>query len=114
VSSYFIETCEGHLIVGSNKHYENIYDIPEDVGSDVFKIARKMFSVMRKAYDSNGVTTLQNNEPAGRQHAFHYHLHLFSWYKNDDLYTHMMSQRETTLEERLNYVNKLRKELDSK
>lgn len=63
VASYFIQTCEGHLIVVPNKHYENMYDLPDEIGAQIFAVARKMALVMKKAYGCEGVTTLQNNEP---------------------------------------------------
>lgn len=111
VASYFIETCEGHLIVVPVKHHENLYDLPDEVGAQIFKVARKMAVMMRKAYDCEGVTTLQNNEPAGNQHAFHYHLHLFPRYEGDNLHGNMMSKRETTEDERHKYSTKIIQQL---
>ena len=108
VASYFIKTCEGHLIVVPTKHYENLYDMPDDTGAKIFATSRDYAQIMRQAYNCQGVTVLQNNEPAGGQHAFHYHIHLFPRYENDQLYQNMLSKRETTLEERLEYSQKLK------
>jgi histidine triad (HIT) family protein len=38
---------------------------------------------MKEAYQCDGITTRQNNEPAGDQHAFHFHFHLFPRYTDD-------------------------------
>lgn len=40
----------------------------------------------------DGVTFLQNNEPASNQHAFHYHLHVLPRYTNDNLHAHMLEK----------------------
>jgi histidine triad (HIT) family protein len=107
IASYFIGNNPGHLIVVPTQHYENLYEVPEEVGAAIFS-ASKLFSiVMRKAYGCEGVTTLQNNEPVGNQHALHYHLHLFPRYKDDNLHAHMMEKRVSTPEERASFVEKL-------
>lgn len=109
VASFFIGQNSGHLIVVPIEHYENIYNLPGEVGAHISSIARKFSIIMRKAYECDGVTTLQNNEPAAGQHAFHYHLHLFPRYENDDIYDHMTNKRATTEQERLQYSEKIRK-----
>ncbi len=111
VASYFIGNNPGHLIIVPLIHYENLYDLPGEIGSHIFAIARKMAIAMKEAYQCEGVMTLQNNEPASGQHAFHYHLHLFPRYTNDEIHTHMTSKRETTPEERLPYAQRIKKAL---
>jgi histidine triad (HIT) family protein len=108
VASYFIGTNSGHLIVVPNQHFENIFDLPDEVGAHLFAVAKKFAEIMKLAYHCDGVTTLQNNGPDAGQHAFHYHLHLFPRYKNDDIYTYMNNKRETTAEERVSYAQKIR------
>lgn len=104
ITSFFIGNNPGHLVVVPCEHYENFYDLPDAIGGHLFAVARKMAIAMKQAYACEGVTTLQNNEPAGNQHAFHYHLHLFPRYSGDDLHGHMMVKRNTTAEERLPYA----------
>ncbi len=108
VASFFIGNNSGHLIIVPLEHYENIYDLPDEIGAHIFSVAKKFTLIMKKAYGCDGVTTLQNNEPAAGQHAFHYHLHLFPRYENDDIYTHMNSKRATTPEERMPFVEKIK------
>lgn len=111
IASYFIGENSGHLIVVPLKHIENIYSLPDEISAHIAKTARKMCLVMRKAYGCEGITTLQNNEPAAGQHAFHYHLHLFPRYSNDMIYDFMNAKRETTQDERLPFAHKIKKEL---
>ena len=107
VASYFIGKNEGHLIVVPTTHYENIFDLPDKVGVHIFSLAKKFSAVMQGAYRCGGVTTLQNNGVNAGQHALHYHLHLFPRYKDDNIYAHMNSKRQTTPAERVVFAKKL-------
>lgn len=111
INSFFIEGNEGHVIIVPNKHIENIYDVPNEYASTTLETAQKMAIVLKKAYNCDGITLLQNNEPAGNQHAFHFHLHVFPRYKNDNLFQNMMNKKTTTPEERLLFIEKLKKSL---
>ena len=108
IASYFIGNSPGHLIVVPLEHFENFYDLPDNIGSHLFSVARKMAIAMKKAYTCEGVMVLQNNEPVSGQHAFHYHIHLFPRYINDEIHSHMTTKRETTVEERNPYAEKIR------
>lgn len=67
-----------------NEHYENIYELPIEVSHRISEVAQKLAVAIKKAYKSDGITTRQNNEPAGNQHAFHYHQHIYPRYKDDE------------------------------
>lgn len=73
------------MIVVPNEHYENIYDLPPKYGHQIFDAAQKIALAMKQAYGCDGITTRQNNEPEGDQHAFHFHFHVWPRYKNDGL-----------------------------
>lgn len=112
INSFWIDTAKGHVIVVPNDHYENIYELPDEVGHRIFEVVKKMSLVMKKAYGCNGITTRQNNEPAGNQHAFHYHHHIFPRYDGDQFNENMTKKSLVpTPEERIEYVEKLKKSL---
>ena len=83
INSFWVGKNEGHVIVVPNEHYETLYELPEKIGRRVFDISKKIALAMKQAYKCDGVTTRQNNEPAGDQHTFHYHFHVFPRYKDD-------------------------------
>jgi len=112
ISSFFIGMNLGHIVIVPNEHFENIYDVPHNYSSRIAEVAQKMAIALKRAYSAEGITTLQNNEPAGNQHAFHYHSHVFPRYVNDDLHNNMLDKKLTTPEERSPYVEKIKKELD--
>jgi histidine triad (HIT) family protein len=98
----------GHVLVVPNEHFENVYDIPDDVLSAVQVAGKRMALALKAVYGCEGTSFRQHNEPAGYQEIWHYHLHVFPRYHGDDLYLRTMERRFTTPEEREPYARKLR------
>ena len=50
VSAFFdyFPASEGHLLIVPNKHYENIFDIPEDTLAHLAKISKKLALAYKK------------------------------------------------------------------
>lgn len=113
INSFWMKNNPGHVIVVPNEHFENIYDLPDELGVHIHKIARKIAIVMKESYGCDGITTLQNNEPAGGQHAFHYHFHIFPRYENDVLHENMSNKQLANPSVRKDYADKLRSKLVS-
>src|SRR5687767_14954497 len=86
IGSFFAPNNPGYPLVVPTEHYENIYDIPEPVLHKIHDLAKKLSLVLKEIYKCDGVTLQQNNEPAGDQHAFHYHLHVISRFDGDDFH----------------------------
>lgn len=84
INSFFVGDNSGHVIVVPNEHIENIYAIPKPVGHRIFEVTQKMSVAIKNAYACDGITIRQNNEPAGDQHAFHFHQHVIPRYQNDN------------------------------
>lgn len=111
INSFWMKNNPGHVIVVPNDHFENIYDLPNDLGAHIHKISRKIAIAMKEAYGCDGITTLQNNEPAGGQHAFHYHFHIFPRYEGDSLHANMEDKQFADPAKRKEYADKLRTKL---
>lgn len=113
INSFFVGKNVGHVIVVPNEHFENLYILPPECGHRVFDIAKKIALAMKEAYVCDGITTRQNNEPAGDQHAFHFHFHIFPRYK-DDGYNAVQPSEKRLAEpsERAEYAWKLKTTLD--
>lgn len=103
ISSKFIDSNPGHVIIVPLKHYENIYDLPEEEAERIIKVAKAMAIALKEVRKCDGVMLEQNNEPASGQHAFHFHLHLFPRFDNDLLHKNMDKARVSTPEERKQY-----------
>jgi histidine triad (HIT) family protein len=77
---------KGNCLVVPRHHYENVFDIPDELGSDFFRTTRRLANAMRDAFGCEGISTRQHNGPAGNQDVWHFHLHVFPRYPDDGLY----------------------------
>lgn len=109
INSFWIEGNEGHVIVVPNTHFENLYELPDDVGARIFQVSKKIAITMKKTYHCEGITIRQNNEPSSDQHAFHYHLHIFPRYTNDNFNLNLTKKsRLSDPKERIEYAKKMK------
>jgi histidine triad (HIT) family protein len=112
INSKIIESNPGHVIIFPVQHFENIYDMPDEVSARVAKVAKHVAIALKELRICDGVTTQQNNEPAGGQHAFHYHFHIFPRFVGDKLYSDS-PVKVSDPAERIPYADALRKYFDS-
>ena len=75
---------QGHVLVIPNQHFENIYDLPLEIATEIHAFARMIALAMKATYQCDGIQIRQHNEPAGGQHVFHYHLHVIPRYQDDN------------------------------
>lgn len=109
INSFFVGKNPGHVIIVPNEHYENIYDLPTSYGKSIAELTNRVAKALKSTYICDGITVRQNNEPAGDQHAFHYHVHVFPRYKNDGFNMQdQNSKRLAEVAERATYAKKLK------
>ncbi len=101
----------GNVIIIPNAHYENIYDITDDLLAKINSAAKRIAIAMRQAYDCTGTSTRQHNEPDGNQDVFHFHMHVFPRFKDDRLYQNHDNKAFISPEARAPYVKKLKEAL---
>jgi histidine triad (HIT) family protein len=100
----------GNCLIAPRQHYENVLDIPEDLGKDFFRVTRLLASAMVKAFGCEGISTRQHNGPAGDQDVWHFHLHVFPRYHGDGL--HAGNKERYEIEERVELASRLRTALE--
>lgn len=76
----------GNVLIVPNKEFENLYDIEDGVLAKITLFSKRVAIAMKHTYMCDGVSVRQHNEPAGNQDVWHYHMHVFPRYINDDLY----------------------------
>jgi histidine triad (HIT) family protein len=86
VASHWWPDNPGGVVIASNDHIENLYEVPDVVGMEAFRATRVIALAMKKAYQCEGVSTRQHNEPAGGQDVWHFHCHVFPRTSGDRLY----------------------------
>lgn len=108
INSKFVENNPGHIILVPRQHFENIYDLPDEVGAHIFKMSKVFAIALKSIRECDGITIRQNNEPASNQHAFHYHLHIFPRFENDGFEKLSECTKILKPEERKKYSTDLR------
>jgi histidine triad (HIT) family protein len=108
INSFSLGGVTGNALVVPNKHFEHLYELPVEYGHRVFEVLQKTAIAMKQAYTCDGITTLQCNEPAGWQHAFHYHHHVIQRYNDDDFLNKMTDKTIASQAEKAAYAVKLR------
>jgi histidine triad (HIT) family protein len=106
INAAFWPANPGSVVVVPNAHYENVYDVPDDVLAAVQVAGKRIALALKAAYGCDGTSFRQHNEPAGSQDVWHYHLHVFPRYDADELYR--QKKRITTPAERAPFAAKLR------
>lgn len=72
----------GHTLIVPKEHYENLFDIDEEVLNHILKVSKKIASLLKERLNYDGITLNQNNMYG--QEVKHYHLHLIPKYKEEE------------------------------
>jgi histidine triad (HIT) family protein len=93
IGSFGMGNHPGHTLIVPNEHIENIFDIPVNILNAINAATKQIARALKEVRSAEGITILQNNEPAGGQHAFHYHQHVFPRFEHDELHQQMNSKK---------------------
>ena len=75
-------STNGHLLVLPKEHYENIFDIKEEIINHSFKIIRdNLYPLLKDKLKCEGLTLSENNLLG--QEIPHFHIHVTPRYQND-------------------------------
>jgi histidine triad (HIT) family protein len=96
----------GNCLVAPRLHFENVLEIPDELGNEFFRATRLLAQAMRRAFGCEGISTRQHNGPAGDQDVWHFHLHVFPRFHNDELHAGQKALYAT--EERRDAADRLR------
>ena len=106
IASKWWPNNKGHVLVVPNEHFENIYELPAEMAAEIHRVTQLVAIGMKNTYNCDGISTRQHNEPAGNQDVWHYHLHVYPRYEDDNLY--MTKGYYTEPDDRPYYSEKLR------
>ena len=79
---------DGHALVIPKQPARNLLDASDEILAVVASISRKIARAAMAAFDADGVTVQQFNEPAGGQVVFHYHVHVIPRFEGVALRPH--------------------------
>lgn len=73
---------EGHVLIVPKGHYNDIDELDDETLMKITKLSRKLTTVIKKIFNPDGYTIMQNG---GAFADFgHYHVHVFPRYKDDE------------------------------
>lgn len=78
----------GHLLVIPKTPSRNILDADPATLSKVIPIVQKLANAAKDAFDADGITVTQFNEPAAGQTVYHLHFHIIPRYEGAGLKPH--------------------------
>jgi histidine triad (HIT) family protein len=79
---------DGHTLVVTREHHENLYDATPEALAGVMATAKRVAHAMRKALSPEGLMVFQLNGAAAGQTVFHYHMHLMPRASGEPLALH--------------------------
>lgn len=78
---------EGHTLVICKKHYENIFEIPDEELAYLSKIVKKVATAVTQSEKAQGVRIVQNNGAAAHQIIFHFHVHIIPEFEGHGIHS---------------------------
>lgn len=76
---------KGHALILPKEHYADIYEIPEELAGEAYKLAAKLAKKLTAVLDCDGFNIVQNNKEVAGQTVFHFHMHLIPRYTDDQV-----------------------------
>ncbi|CAN7302353.1 HIT family protein [Neorhizobium tomejilense] len=78
----------GHLLVVPKAPSRNILDADPAVLSKMIPVVQKLARAAKEAFEADGITVIQFNEPAAGQTVYHLHFHVVPRYEGQPLKPH--------------------------
>jgi len=76
---------KGHCLVVSKKHFENIFDIDEEILKKIIIVSKSVSLKIKNSLGADGIRFSQSNGKIAGQVIFHFHLHIIPRYQDDGL-----------------------------
>lgn len=92
---------QGHILIVPNKHYRDVFSLPQTTGAMIFPAAMRLARIVKKEFGYNGLNIYHCSGKCAGQTVFHFHLHIFPRKEGDGLfrlYPANILKNATTLE----------------
>ena len=80
--------CEGHTLVIPKTPSRNILDADPETLARLLPVVQKVAVAAKEAFEADGVTVIQFNEPAAGQTVYHLHFHIIPRIEGQPLKPH--------------------------
>ena len=75
----------GHTLVIPRCHWENIYEVPEEILADLAVVIKRVSIAVKKTVGADGISVLQLNGRAAGQMVMHFHVHVIPRFRGDSI-----------------------------
>jgi len=111
ISAFFdyFPATKWHLLIVPNKHYSNIFEIPEDILCKISALSKKISLFYKEKMWIENINILQSNGRLAWQVVFHYHMHIipreiddnvnFKWEHDESIRTEYDDLKEFIINE---------------
>lgn len=91
---------KGHILVIPKKHYENIFQTPENILERINIICKRLGKTSKDKLGATGVNILNASGKDAEQSVFHLHYHIVPRYTEDglNLWFHQKAKNEINVE----------------
>jgi len=79
------QPTRGHVLVIPQRHSVDITDISREDAASVMETTRVVANAVKRAMQADGIQLWQSNGKAAMQEVFHFHMHIFARYHDDDI-----------------------------
>lgn len=83
---------KGHALLVPKDHYDNLFELDEEVAGELFKKASKIARALKEATGCEGMNLVQNNGTVAGQTVYHFHLHFIPRNEGDGVDLHWKQQ----------------------
>lgn len=80
--------AKGHCLVIPKTHFENVFDISEDLLQKITVVGKHISQKMKKFLDAPAVNLVNSSGKEAGQVVMHFHLHVVPRHENDGLKIH--------------------------
>ena len=103
---------KGHCLVVPKQHFENIFDIPDELLGKIILTTKDISGRIKKSLKADGIRLSQSNGEIAGQVILHFHMHIIPRYQNDGI---QMGDATTSRPQKadLNELKKLANEINS-
>lgn len=76
-----------HVMVIPRKHYESFVELPDNIASHIFLLAKRISGAVRRVCRADAVCHISDDDVAGTGHNLvaHYKFHIIPRFKNDNI-----------------------------
>lgn len=87
----------GHTLVVPKAPSRNLLDAKPETLASVVQVVQKIAQAVKKAFNADGVTVMQFNEPASGQTVYHLHFHVIPRFEGVALKPHTGQMEDTVI-----------------